>query len=232
MPKISCIMPCRNRDYLIGESIQSIVDQTFADWELIVVDDHSSPEDTTEEVIRSFNDGRIKYHKLEDENGIGISAARNFGNIVASGEIIAVADSDDLYYPERFELTVKAFNENKCDLAYGDIEIWDPKTSKIGRRGINNRARKFDLDQFKRYDYIPHPTVAYKRQVGLDFPYNSFFRRAEDYDLLARLAQHGYKFFFIDRCLVKYREHEGSVTREKLLKFDYSEIVRKNRGWL
>ncbi|TSC93695.1 MAG: family 2 glycosyl transferase [Candidatus Berkelbacteria bacterium Athens1014_28] len=231
MPKISCVMPCRDRDKIIGESIKTIINQTFNDWELIIVDDHSSSEDNTGEVIKSFNDNRIKYFRLEDENGIGISAARNFGNIVATGEIIAIADSDDIYDPKRFELTANAFEENDCDLVYGDIKAWNPETGEIGDRGVEYKVRKFDLNHFKEYDYIPHPTVAFKRQIGLDFPYNSFFRRAEDYDFLARLVQHGFKFYFIDHPLVKYRQHKSSITHEKLLKFNYSEIARKNRGW-
>jgi glycosyltransferase involved in cell wall biosynthesis len=217
---------------MIGESIKSIIDQSFADWELLIIDDHSSADDKTEEVVKSFTDDRIKYFKLEDENGIGISSARNFGTVISTGEIIVVADSDDLYDKKRFELTVEMFNKSGCDLVYGDIEKWDPETGKIGDRGAEYRVRDFDLGHFKKYDYIPHPTVAYKRQIGLDFPYNSFFRRAEDYDFLARLVQHGYKFFFINSVLVRYREHKGSVTHEKSLKFDYSEIARKNRGWL
>ncbi len=60
-PKISCVMPCRNRQSIIGETIQSIIDQTFSDWELIIIDDHSDPDDDTEKVVKKFNDPRIKF---------------------------------------------------------------------------------------------------------------------------------------------------------------------------
>ena len=230
-PKISFVMPTRNRDNLIGESIESIIKQTVSDWELIVIDDHSNPSDKTEKVIKSFSDERIKYFKLEDENGKGISAARNYGNMMAESEYLAVADSDDICFPGRSEETLTAFKKEKCDIVYGEIQVWDPETGDIRDRSLKYKARDFDLEHFKKYDYIPHPTVAYKRQIALDFPYNSFFRRAEDYDFLARVARYNYKFHFINEPLVKYREHKKSVMHEKLVKFNYPEIVQQNRGW-
>lgn len=231
-PRISCVMPTRNRGKIIGETIKSIIDQTFKEWELIVVDDHSGIFDNTEKVIKTFNDSRIIYQKLNDENGIGISSARNYGNIIAKSDIIAVGDSDDIYYKYRFEETIKSFGTNKADLVYGDIEVWQMRDNIIRTRSEDYKAREFDFEKFKQYDYIPHPTVAYKRKIALDFPYNSFFRRAEDYDLLARLAEHNFKFHFVNKPFVKYREHKGSISHQKNLLFDYTEIVKKNRGWI
>jgi len=81
-PKISCVMPCRNREQIIGETIQSIIDQTFRDWELVIIDDHSDSEDKTEEVVKGFKDPRIRFYRLDDKYGKAISSARNFGNIL------------------------------------------------------------------------------------------------------------------------------------------------------
>ncbi len=233
MPKISCVMPARDRDYLIGESIGSIINQTYDDWELIVVDDHSQESDNTVNVVKQFNDKRIKYYKLDDENGIGIPAARNFGNIMTKGEFIAVADSDDINYPYRFKRSLEEFQKTNCDLVYGTLDIWDVSTGEMIKIEGNSTARKPELKSFKKCDYIPNPTVMYKRQLGIDFPYNSFFRRAEDYDFFARLCEFGYKFSFINEPLVKYRVHPERVSAPNSNeKYDYSSFVKKNRGWL
>lgn len=235
-PKISCVMPARDRGHLISDTIQSILDQTIEDWELIIVDDHSKEGDSTEEVVKSFKDERIKYYKLSDENGIGIPAARNFGTMMAKSEYIAVVDSDDICYPDRLKLSLDKFETDNCDLVYGEIDFWNSETNEVrSRKEVEPgfAAREFDLEYFKKSDFIAHPTVCYKRSIALDFPYNSFFRRAEDYDFLSRLNKFGYKFSFIDKSLVKYRDHEESITKQKLTSgIHYSEVVRKNRGWL
>jgi GT2 family glycosyltransferase len=71
-------------------------------------------------------------------------------------------------------------------------------------------------------------TVTTKRSILLEYPFNSFFRRAEDYDLLMRLAKRGYKFHYIDHPLIKYRRHEGSITKEKKMLFNYGRMVKNN----
>lgn len=110
-PKVSCVMPTRDRGTMIADAITSIVEQTIDDWELIIVDDHSKEGDNTKEVAESFKDKRIKYYKLPDENGIGIPAARNFGTMMAKSEYIAVVDSDDICYPDRLKLSLEKFEK-------------------------------------------------------------------------------------------------------------------------
>jgi len=228
MAKISIITPARDRSDLIGETIESVIKQTEQDWQLIVVDDHSSPKDKTEEVIKDFKDNRILYYKLTDENGKGISAARNFGIMIAETELITFLDSDDLCYPERIELTLKEFLEKKPDLTYGNLKRWDPQTNEVTDQLSQFQPANFDFARFKELDYIPMGTVTTKRSILLEFPFNSFFRRAEDYDLLMRLAKRGYKFHYIDQPLIKYRRHEGSITKEKKLLFNYGRMVKNN----
>lgn len=227
MPRISCVVATRDRDEYIKEMADSIIAQTESDWELIIVDDHSKPDDKTEETIKAINDLRIKYYRLNDQNGMGIACARNFGNEVASSEIIAVMDSDDICYPTRFELTLEAFSE-KVDVVYGDYDYF---YDKIEGPLQTYKSQAFNLKNFKRYDFIVHASAAYLRQISIDFPYNSFFRRAEDYDLFSRLHNFGYKFKYIPASLIKVRKHSGSITISKDDVFEYPELVRKNRNW-
>lgn len=231
MPKVSFVMPTRNRGNLISETIKSIIDQTYSDWELIIVDDHSNSDDNTEDIVKKINDERIKYFRLEDENGIGIPCARNFGNAMASGQYVAIMDSDDVCYPDRIELSLNKIEEG-FDLIYGEIDHWIPETGEVKKRDNQYFSREFDLNIYRKMNFIPHVTVMIRRDLSLIFPYNSFFRKAEDYDLLSRLAVSNCKFGFINKSLVKYRKHDGSISKDNNDKFSYDKIVAKNRGWL
>lgn len=229
-PKISVVMPCRDRGYLIAESIKSIIDQTYSSWELIIVDDHSGSEDKTEEIVNLFKDDRIFYIKLDDKFGKGIAAARNFGSMLAKGQYIAVADSDDISYPDRLELSVKELDLG-VDVVYGDIDVWNPKTGEISPKSERSASRDFSIEDFKLVDFIPHPTAAYKRIWIVDFPYNTFFRIAEDYDFFSRIEKYGAKFRFIKKSLVKYRSHQGSIGKQPGLGFSFEDVIKFNRDW-
>jgi len=228
MPRISCVIATRDRDKYIKEAVDSIIAQTETDWELIIVDDHSQADDKTEEIITAIKDSRIKYYRLKDQNGMGIACARNFGNTVASANIIAVMDSDDISYPKRFEWTLDELQNSKADIVYSDIDYWFyDENDRIEKY----QSRAFNLSDFKRYDFIPHASSSYYRQIVLDNPYNSFFQKAEDYDLFSRLYSLGYKFHYISKSLLKYRKHNKSITVSTDNYFDYPEMVRIHRKW-
>ncbi|MBR2988532.1 MAG: glycosyltransferase family 2 protein, partial [Clostridia bacterium] len=97
--KVSIIMPTYNSAKFIGESITSVLNQTYTDWELIIVDDCST--DNTEEIVTSFGDERISYIKNEVNSGAAVS--RNRAIDLAQGKWIAFLDSDDLYKSEKLE---------------------------------------------------------------------------------------------------------------------------------
>lgn len=225
-PKISCVVPARNAEKTIRRTIDSILKQSIDDWELIIVDDHSKSKRKLKNIISSYKDKRIRYFRLEDENGIGIPAARNFGNMMAKSSLIAVMDSDDESAPERFRETLGAFIKYDCDIVYADIDNYNLKDKKSLEREKNFIVAEFDLERFRKYDFIPHPTVAYKKEIALKFPYNSFFRIAEDHDFLLRLAVFGYKFHFIDKKLVKYNFMPGKYEG---LNFDYPKLLDENQ---
>jgi glycosyltransferase involved in cell wall biosynthesis len=137
MPKIAVIIPTYNRANLIGESIESVLRQTFADFEIIVVDDGST--DNTKEVVQSFNDPRIRYEYKE--NG-GVSAARNTGAKMTVAEYITFLDSDDTYLPDALEKMAAFLDAHKeIGFVYGQAHIM-----KVG--GVAYRVRKSSI-----YDY-------------------------------------------------------------------------------
>ena len=111
MPKISVIMPAYNAEQYISEAIESILGQTFADFEFIIIDDGSS--DSTSGIIASYKDSRIRYFR--NEKNLGIVGALNRGLALAAGEYIARMDADDISLPERFQ-TQCAYMEKHPDV--------------------------------------------------------------------------------------------------------------------
>lgn len=108
--RVSIIMPTYNRGYCIARAIESVMQQTWNDWELIIVDDGSS--DNTSEIVQNYKNklgGKLNYFKKE--NG-GVSAARNVGINRSCGDYIAFLDSDDYYYPNKLDRQVKALQDN------------------------------------------------------------------------------------------------------------------------
>lgn len=229
-PLISCVIPIKNRHHLIGETIQSIVAQTYSNWEMIIVDDHSDDIEDLKKIIADLADDRIRLVEL-GLNGAGVSAARNMGNMLAQGDYIAVMDSDDIAYPERFEQSMAAVNDTGAGIVYGDIDWWDADADKVWRRDATNSqyySRPFDLNQLREVNYIPHMTVMYKRAIAYDFPYNSFLRRGEDWDMLLRAARYGVTIEYVGTVMGKVRRHEQSIIRQDLSEFDYDQMVKEN----
>lgn len=228
MSKISFVMPTHNREALIGKTIQSIVDQTEKDWELIIVDDHSNPDDSTDKVINKFNDKRIKYFILPDEKGRHVSCARNYGNAKSSSEIIAVCDSDDIYFKNRADLILSTFNEQKWDVFYGKYLAFEEGKEPYQVSG--NVQIPFDLEEFKKRDFIPNSSSAYRRELAFHYPYNSYLNRGEDYDFFSRLAVDEKKFYFCDEYIFKYRVHDESITAGSISN-EIDAFIKNNRGW-
>jgi len=231
-PEISFLIATRNRGRIIGETIDSLIAQENENWEAIIVDDHGS--DDTEKIIAGYNDSRLKYFRLPDSHGMGACCARNFAAAEARADIVAIIDSDDIAYPNRVDVTLEAFKKHpSSDVFYAHIDIWEEETGIVRERKLP--FTPFDLEKLKKDNFIPHSTVAMKRLVLLNNPYNSFFRLAEDYELTTRLAESGKKFCYSREKILKYRvSREGvsiGVDKKEILK-NYSLLIQMLRGWI
>lgn len=136
MPLISIIIPCYNQDQYLDECLQSVSDQTYADWECIIVDDGSL--DSTEGVAKHWTakDVRFQYCKKENE---GVSAARNFGIEKASGEWILPLDGDDKIGPKYLELASKEF-QNNPDIIYSIGQYFGDKNTVFASEPFNYQS--------------------------------------------------------------------------------------------
>lgn len=127
---VSIIMPSYNTGKFIKETINSVIAQTYSNWELIIVDDCST--DNTDEIVKSINDNRIIYLKNETNSGAAIS--RNKALREAKGRWIAFLDSDDLWKNDKLEKQIKFMKENNCYFSYTNYIEIDENDNTNGKR--------------------------------------------------------------------------------------------------
>ncbi|EAW35914.1 glycosyltransferase [Lyngbya sp. PCC 8106] len=208
MPIISVIIPAYNAEKTIKKTIQSVLNQTFLDWELIVVDDGST--DSTKEVVAEIKDNRIFLFSFPNA---GVSAARNRGVNKSSGEFLAFIDADDLWTPDKLELQLKALQEHpKAAVAYSWTDYIDESDQIIysGRHiTLNGNIYEKLLVRYvlENGSNFLIRKDAYLKVGGFD---ESIFG-VEDWDLSIRLSQL-YKFVAIPKTQVLYRMSPHSIT--------------------
>ena len=238
-PIVSVIIPTYNRAHLISGAIQSVLDQTYQDFELIVVDDGSK--DNTEEVVKDFPDPRIRYIRLEENRGA--AAARNIGIKAAKGEYIAFQDSDDEWLPEKLEKQIEVFKIVSKEVGVVYADAWRISS---GRRTYLKLLKVRPENGFwfnKAFNNPLHiglqSTLIRKecfQKAGL---LDERFPRLIDYEFLVRVSKY-FLFYHIDEPLVNYYYTPGAITTDvkalikalELLLEKYYENIRKDRKLL
>jgi len=199
-PTVSVIIPTYNRAPLIGRAIQSVLDQTYQDFELIVVDDGSK--DDTEDIVTKINDARIIY--VRHERNKGAHAARNTGIAMARGEYIAFQDSDDVWLPEKLERQIQAFKiatENVGVVYTGFWRIEGDKKTYIPSPKLQ-RLEGDIHNELLRDNFVGTPVAVIKREC---FAKAGVFDEGlpclEDWELFIRISKY-YPFKCINEPLL------------------------------
>ena len=207
--KVSVVVPTYNRAYRLEETLRSVVNQTYQDFELIVVDDGST--DDTSKVMQSFPGAQ--YIFMEENSGV--SSARNKGLAHAKGRYICFLDSDDLWDEKKLQVQVQWMEENPdCQVCYTD-EVWIRGGVRVNSM---NKHRKYSGDIF-RYCLplcIVSPSSAMLRGVIFDDigNFDESLPVCEDYDLWLRIAMK-YTFHFIEKPLIiKQGGHADQLSRK------------------
>ena len=208
MPKISVIMPAYNAEKYIAEAMDSILNQTFRDFEFIILNDCSK--DRTEEIILSYDDPRIVY--VKNEENMGVARTLNRGLDMAKGEYIARMDADDISLPERFEKQVAYLDANADIAVLGtNIELFTDKKS-LGFREFSHNPELMALDMFFSCG-VAHPSVMMRTNVIQNLGgYAPEFNGLEDYELWCRVLEH-YNITTLPDILLQYRIHGNQVTK-------------------
>jgi glycosyltransferase involved in cell wall biosynthesis len=218
MPRVSVVLPVYNGERFIGEAIQSVLDQTFHDFELVVVDDGST--DNTETIVRQLK-GPIIYHRQENQ-GAGI--ARNLGVAFAQGEWIAFIDADDIWDTQKLSTQFEYLEKHpNVSFVYCDMDLTDSDSNltkeaflsaALARRKRKGRRNLVSLafgDQ-----PFPYPsTVMCKKELFLRTGgFNPRFGKNyhEDFELFARMARIS-PIHFMPQSLVRYRQGKRNEER-------------------
>ena len=204
-PKVSVIMSVYNGEKYLREAIESILNQTFTDFEFIIVDDGSI--DNSLEMIKSYDDERIKI--INNEENIGLTKSLNKALKVARGEYIARQDADDISLPNRFEEQIKYFEECPEVVLLGtDIYIINETGKTVGKRIVLTKPSIKDLLKNNQFN---HGSVMFKKEVINQLGgYNELIRYSQDYELWLRIAK-SHEVRNLTQSLYKLRSHDENI---------------------
>lgn len=226
MPYFSVIINTHNNENTITKTLMSVVNQTFNDFEIIVVDDASS--DSTVSIARKIlNNYHGRNNIIELKKNKGISSARNVGISNSIGEYVAFLDGDDLWAEDKLTIQYDFLSRNFIDWIFGNYSVVDDNYKILG-----GRYRKEGV-----YDYnsiinngnpIGMLTVVVKRNLLNETPFRNI--RHEDYDLWIRLAKKGIIGYLQPNILGKYMKHSNSVSSNKFYSMLWTYKVFRNNS--
>lgn len=209
-PTVSVVIPTYNHAQFLSAAIQSVLDQTFSDWEAVIVNNYS--EDETVEIVTSYDDPRIRLVNFQN-HGI-IAAARNHGIGLAKGEFVAFLDSDDVWYPEKLKKCIEKLQEGNDVVCHG--EVWT-KVGSSPRKVFYGPLRRTQYSSLLYDGNCLSTSAIVVRKTALDlvdgFCEDASMVTAEDYELWLRLAKVGYRFAFVDEILGEYCIHGGNLSK-------------------
>lgn len=207
---VSVIMPAYNAEAYIETAIRSVMDQTLADWELIVIDDCSR--DATVEIVERLacEDSRITL--LRNEVNMGVSKTRNRGMDLASGSFIALLDSDDVWHPKKLEKQVECLKQTCADFAYCSYAIVSADGEKVKADYIV--PENITFESMLRENVIGCSAVLLTAPVVQKYRFGSDFYH-EDYVLWMQLLRAGYRACGVKEILVDWRYIENSRSFDK-----------------
>jgi glycosyltransferase involved in cell wall biosynthesis len=210
MPKVSVLIPVYNAEKYLSQAIDSIINQTFSDWELIIIDDGSL--DSSGDIARAYSDkdGRIKFY--ENEQNSGLIYTLNKGIKLCQCEYIARMDADDIAMPTRLEKQVR-FMDNHADYAMcgSYAQVIDENGKIIGKITALSSDEYLRINLLFSVPFV-HPSVMIRASIlSNGYLFDPRFKHAEDYDMWRRIA-HEHKVANIPAFLLKYRWHTTNVS--------------------
>lgn len=209
-PTVSVIMPVYNSAKYLPLAVESILNQTYTDFEFIIIDDGSK--DASRKIIKKYalQDKRIRAKR--NSSNLGICRTLNYGISLAKGKYIARMDADDWSYPDRLAKQL-AFMKNRPEVVVcgGTIEVCDGDLKVKNQRYYPTSDKKV-REKILRLNPFAHPAVTYQKNFAMKVGgYNPLFAGAEDYDLYFRLGREG-KFANLSQKVLKLRTHPDSIS--------------------
>lgn len=218
---ISIIMPCYNTGQYLKDSVDSVIAQTYKNWELLIIDDCSS--DNSIDIIKSYSDSRIKL--LTNEKNSGAAISRNYGLREAKGRYISFLDSDDTWACDKLEKQLNFIKENNYAFVYCDYRIC---INGVWENVIRTAPNKINKRKIYNYCYFSTITVMYDREkVGLI--QIADLKKNNDYAMWIQ-ALSKVDAYRQPECLAFYIKHENSVSSGSKLKLIKHHYILWNKG--
>lgn len=201
-PKVSVIMSVYNESLYLREAVESILLQTFTDFEFLITDDGS--EESVYGILKEYEESDQRVRIFRHEKNMGLPVSLNEMIQKARGDYIARMDADDISLKNRLEAEVSTMKKYHADLVFcgtylmtseGKVlcESWRPKKTGTIRKMLFT------------HNYIPHPTVMARRSILLENRYDPAYRRGQDTELWKRLSAKNIRFYYLEKVLLKYR---------------------------
>jgi len=209
MPKVSVVIPTYNAAQYIGETVESVLNQSYKEYEIVVVNDGST--DNTEQVLQKYGN-RIRY--IKQTNG-GEGAARNRGIREAHGEWVAFLDADDLWLPHKLKVQMEfAAQHPDVDLIYGDASSFD--INGVLTKSMFKERRPYEgyvINNLLVENFVPVLSVIVRKKCleksGL---FKEGMKHCTDYEMWLRCAKF-FKFGYVNEVIVSYRIHEKGISQ-------------------
>lgn len=202
--KVSVVMPVfiftAPQVFFFTEAVESILNQTYQDLELIIVDDGSQMD------YEVPKDDRIRYFKIEHG---GIAKARNYGISQMTGDFYTAQDADDVSNPERLKLMIKAIEKNSADAVYSDFYVCSMDKNDLNIR----KTGEFNLERLKKEQHIPYFLMVRREKL---VKYRDKYTANDDWMFIFDLYQNGVKFCYIKKPLLIYRRNPMSVSARSI----------------
>lgn len=217
-PLVSIMIPAYNAEKTILMALGSLLNQTYSNWQCIVVDDGST--DNTAVIVNSISDKRIKLIKLAVNMGRGY--ARQVALEHCDGEYIAMLDADDWYYDYKLEIQVNALKK------YPEVSIVSCGMAITNSKGQINGVRAIGDNCIKVFSKptkvpVPHAPTMFKKSLTNDISYDYKFKLAQDVDFLRRLMLHE-KYIMLDKVGYVYEEHGSNNLKKNIQSYCYSSL--------
>jgi len=205
-PLVSILMNCYNGEKYLTEAIESVLAQTYQNWEIIFWDNQST--DKSADMYKSYNDKRMKYFYAAEHTDLG--GARAMAWKFLTGEFIAILDVDDVWYPSKLEKQLPLFNDPEVGIVVCDTVYFNEKREKPLYNGRYPPTGNVFGELIKNY-FVSLETLVFRRSTALKLArgFDSEFNAISDFDIIARLSLIS-KLDVYPEILAKWRVHEDS----------------------
>ncbi|PKP49342.1 MAG: hypothetical protein CVT95_03475 [Bacteroidetes bacterium HGW-Bacteroidetes-12] len=211
-PLVSIIIPCYNAEKYIAETIQSVINQTYSNWELIIVNDGSTDGSVT--ILKQFieKDNRIK---LINKFNSGVSGTRNKGLEIAKGNFITFLDADDVWHTTNLEKKVNFLSSTDYDVVYSYCQMIDEQSKPIDKllKGENDLKIEDFLNLKANYNTAPSGVVFKKEVLHKIGGFDVNLSNNADQDILIQALANGFKIGIIHEVLWNYRVHAENMSK-------------------